>query len=431
MKSDRSQSRAKRSPMAQAGMISISATVALVFAVLTGLGLTWLGRQGLMIFQAPDKFGYDWRHALLSHQEPSTRRDVALVLVGDDSISGYPYQMPVNRKLIATLLQAIDQAGAKSVGLDFIFDRPTEHDDLLLAAIAKARAEVVLGAVDGRSDLRPKYLEFQASFFQRAPRAAIGHLYFDRAKRGIGTQDQTVRFTAEPSDNPAHIKTSFAEALLAKSGRPAKPLGKGGHIAWLQPNASDGSAAISEILVPEHTSADAAPDVVLPASWRAVLKDKMVIVGSAFSDRDRHLIPASIADGRRVPGALIHAHIAAQLADGRTLDPLSPNVELTLVIALAFLAFLAGRHYRAKRYEVLYYIVGGLLLALIGLWLFWARGIILPSDTIFYAGLGGITAGHYSDWLFKRLPFFRSIVPAESDPVGSGPSETPIRATAP
>jgi adenylate cyclase len=389
---------------------AFTVAVALIFAAVAAGSLTWLAHQGLMIFQAPDKFAYDWRHALLSHRENSTRPDLALVMIGDDTLSDYPFQQPVNRHFMASLVSALDAAGPKAIGIDFIFDRATfpEHDREFIETIKSAKTPIVIGGVDDRGSASASGLAFQKQFIQAAGLGGsndrVGHIYLDRAAQGIGRLDQTIRFVAPRTNEPGQIQTSFAEALVKASGRDVQPIGEGGHIAWLQRRAADGSLAISEIVVPHHDVDLTTPDSVLPASWRASLKDKIVIVGGNFPDRDRHLIPPSVSDGRRVPGAWIHANVAAQLIDGRSLRPLPSHVELAIVTVIAFIAFMAGRYYRLKNYELLVYVIGAVLLAGTGLWLFWARGIILPSDTIFYAGLGGITFGHYSEWIARRLP---------------------------
>jgi len=386
--------------------------VALAFAALAGTSLTWLGYQGLMIFQAPDKFAYDWRHALLSKREPTSRSDLALVMVADETLWAYPFQQPINRRLLASLVRALDQAGAKAIGIDLIFDRPTnpEHDQELINAIKSARTPIVMGALDYRDEENTGKIDltFQRGFFEaagvRIDGDRVGHVYFYNKKSRLDNLDQTVRFVAPKSNKTGDLRNSFAEALVATSGLPLHPIGEGGNIAWLQRTAADGSLAISEMIIPtQHRNPT--PDEILPASLRRSLKDRIVIVGGIFPDRDRHLIPPSIADGRRVPGVWIHANIAAQLIDGRKLEKLSYYQEVLIVALVAFIAFVAGRYYRVKKYEVLVYVGGAVLLALIGMWLFWARGIILPSDTIFFAGLAGITIGHYSGWIARRLPF--------------------------
>src|SRR4051812_16142566 len=74
---------------------------------------------------APDKWSYDWRTYFFSPRAPAQRSDIALVLINEDSVADYPYNV-VDRGLLADLVRALKEAGAKAIGLDFVFERQTE-----------------------------------------------------------------------------------------------------------------------------------------------------------------------------------------------------------------------------------------------------------------------------------------------------------------
>jgi hypothetical protein len=76
---------------------------------------------------------------------------------------------------------------------------------------------------------------------------------------------------------------------------------------------------------------------------------------------------------------------------------------MLVVGALAFVGFFAGRRYRLKRYEMLIYSCGAVLIIIAGLFVFAAHDLILPSDTIFYSAIIGVTVGHHSEWLLEFL----------------------------
>jgi CHASE2 domain-containing sensor protein len=361
-----------------------------------------LSRHQLMIFEAPDRIAYDWRHALLSRQEPTTRTDIALILITDKSLAGYSYQLPIDRGLVANVVRALDAAGAKVVGLDLLLDRPTDKDGQLIEAIRAAKTPVVLGAVDTRSpSLETQNLTFERGLFTRAGNPAVGHLYFQAPKRGLAQPDQVIRFLPQRSSRAGEIQPSFAEALVRAAGRLVPDIGE--HISWLQSRAADGAETFEVFEVPSHPPEAATPDVVVRSEWRTRLKDKIVIIGGALEDRDRHLTPMSVADGARMHGPRIQAQIAAQLIDGRSLRGLSMIQELVLVFALALIGFVGGRVFRLSRYQPLVYVAAFLLLVLAGGWLFAARGLILPSDTVFYSILVGIWVGHISVRWLPRL----------------------------
>src|SRR5262249_53343890 len=95
-----------------------------------------------------DKFVGDHRLAWLSSQAKAQRQDIAVVLVTEETLLDYESRSPISRTLLAELVKAIDAARPKAIGLDIIFDRRTAQDALLVAAVRRARAPIVLGAID-------------------------------------------------------------------------------------------------------------------------------------------------------------------------------------------------------------------------------------------------------------------------------------------
>jgi adenylate cyclase len=376
--------------------------MALIASAVISAALIMLSRHELMIFAAPDRMTYDWRTALFSRKEPQTRKDIALIFVGDRSLAQYPYQLPVDRGLLAEIVRTLDAAGAKAIGLDFILDRPTEKDDRLIDAIRGSKAPVVLGAIDSRlTGIEPENLAFQSAFFEKAGHPPIGHVYFHRQRRGIGLPDQIVRFLPPQQDTPDQIPKSLTEALLEASGRPVREVGD--LIAWLEQRAGNGAETFDAIEIPSHRPQDLTSDLIVRPEWYNRIKDKIIIVGGNFEDRDRHLTPMSIVDGARSPGAWIQAQILAQLIDGRSLHGLSDEQEFSVVFLLAFVGIVGGRRFRFKDYEFLVYGAGFLGLVTAGIWLFKSGSVILPSDTTFYALIAGIAVGHNSPRLIKRF----------------------------
>jgi len=142
--------------------------IAVIAAAAIAGALIALSRHQLMLLAAPDRMTYDWRTALFSRTEPQTRKDIALVLIGDRSLARYPYQLPMDRGLLAQIVRTLDAAGAKAIGLDIIFDRATDKDDILIDAIRGSKAPVVLGAIDSRlTGIEPENLAFQRAFLSR------------------------------------------------------------------------------------------------------------------------------------------------------------------------------------------------------------------------------------------------------------------------
>jgi adenylate cyclase len=376
--------------------------MALIAAAAISGALITLSRHELMVFAAPDRMTYDWRTALFSRREPQTRRDIALLFIGDRSLAQYPYQLPIDRGLLGQIVLALDAAGAKVIGLDVILDRPTDRDDRLIDAIRSSKAPVVLGAIDSRlTGIEPENLAFQSAFFEKAGHPQIGHVYFHRQRRGLGQPDQVIRFLPPQADGPDQIPKSFTEALLQASGGDVRDVGD--LIAWLEARAGNGAEAFDSIEIPSHRPQDLTSDIIVRPEWRNRIKDKIVIVGGNFEDRDRHLTPMSVVDGARAPGAWIQAQILAQLIDARSLRGLTDVQEFSVVFLLAFVGIVGGRRFRLKDYELLVYGAGFLGLVTVGIWLFKSESIILPSDTTFYSLIAGIAVGHNSQRLVRRF----------------------------
>src|SRR5262245_10384015 len=179
-----------------------------IFAVLATLLLADLAPRyapGLLRFE---HYMGDVRTALLSDQLPSQHPSVAILAITDDTLAGYRTYLPVDRDLLARVVEAVDAAGAKAIGLDFLFTSPATDgsDVLLIDAIRRARAKVVLAAADERTGLTEAQRDKQQAFFREAERpAGYSNLATER--------DSVVRFMAQPY---ADAKPAFAKSFPAQ-----------------------------------------------------------------------------------------------------------------------------------------------------------------------------------------------------------------------
>jgi len=180
-------------------------------AVVVGFLLGGFG-QGL------EHWSTDLQIAYFSARRTEQYPRIAVVTVSDATLKNYPYTSPVDRQLIGNLVDRLDAAGAKIIGLDFVFDRPTEpaKDQSLIESIRNAKAKIVLSALDGRTPLPQRNQEFQTEFLARAGRP-VGHSYFEENHNLLVPSDRVIRLLALPS--PAYPEhRSFAEMLAAADG---------------------------------------------------------------------------------------------------------------------------------------------------------------------------------------------------------------------
>jgi len=332
----------------------------------------------------------DMRTALLSDQLPSQHPNVAIVGITDESLADYKIRLPIDRALLTKVVQAVDDAGVKVIGLDFLFYRttPADNDDMLIAALKGARAKVVLAAADERLGLTKPQIDKQREFLAQVGRpAGYANLATER--------DWVVRFKAQPAPETRFPK-SFARLLVEEAGYAPKEESR--RIAWLR-DPPDGSDTFLNI--PAETLFGPADDPAVKAV-RADLKDKIVIIGGLLPDLDQHLTPMTSKTLQRMPGVIIHAHIAAELIDGRRIYQLEANslvLRLGLVGLTAF-GFLIGWTYRLKRQGILLSSLATVVIISIDTIAFWQSRIILPIVLALLAWFIGEFSGH---WLGRLL----------------------------
>jgi CHASE2 domain-containing sensor protein len=369
------------------------------WAILVALGLVVMSQFGALP-EGPDEWTYDWRTFLFSPAAEEPRKDIAVILIDEESLADYDYVSPVDRGLVAGLLQAVDAAHPRAIGLDFIYDRKSEEakTNALIAAIKGLQAPMTFGAIDLRvRGFREEGLGYQENFIARTGHQA-GHVFFARQQESLKIGDQVVRYLGEPSPAPPGRK-SLVRVLAEVAGVPTTEPSTS-YIAWMRPPAGDDLFPLFK--VPRHKPGDSI-EKILPASWRPALKDRIVLIGGDFIDRDKHLTPLSVWDGAKMPGVLVQAQILAQLIDGRAISEVPPLKEFVMLAIVGFLGFLVTSHWLSKRFDWVLYFSGIGVLIVAGAILFSKYGLLIPSTTLFFAWTLGVTGGHYVPEALKRF----------------------------
>ena len=364
--------------------------LAAVFAILTSVLLVDVVPRfapGLLRFEYALA---DFRTAMLSDQLPSQHPDVAIIGITDETLSEYKTRLPIDRMLLARLVEAADAAGVKAIGLDLLFYRtaPADNEEMLISALKNARAKIVLAAADERLGLTQAQIDKQASFFAATGRpAGYANLATER--------DWVVRFKAQPAQGSRYPK-SFARMIVEEAGYAPKDESR--RIAWLREPLDRSDTFLN---IPADTLLGPTDDPMFKAA-RASLQGKVVIVGGVLPDLDQHLTPLTSQTQQRMPGAVIHAHAVAELIDGRRIYQLEGNsVVLRLGLAvLAAFGFLIGWLYRLKRQGILLSSLATVVIISIDTIAFWQSRIILPIVLALLAWFIGEFTGHWMGrWL--------------------------------
>lgn len=295
------------------------------------------------------------------HPSASEREQIVVIAITEDTLADFPYRSPIDRGFLAALIERLDKAGARAIGIDILFDQPSEaeKDKRLFAAIDAASAPVVLAAARSRDGLT----ERQAAYVAR-------HVLTRRAGLIVLERDEidgTVRHLPRLRDGEEPPIPGFAQALATATGASAGTEAAPGRILY----APSPPGAPDFALYPAHAAA------LLPDDWFA---GKYVLIGTDLPDIDRHPTPLGTAAGSAAgtrPGIVIHAHILAQVLTGVGLPTLpalaTPLLAVLVALASALLFSLPG----SPRLPYLLLALG-LVLSGIASWMLVRSGTLLP-----------------------------------------------------
>lgn len=295
----------------------LSATLLLVWltCVIGGFALP----RGVLVFDFVEKWVGDLRVAALT--PPMVQRsDIVLLTITEETLAQFPYRSPIDRGFLAEVIEHLDDAGVRAIGMDILIDQPTdpEKDARLAKAVAEANAPLVIGWADMRDGLTQRQSDFLGSYLPQAIKAHVNLVKDD--------SDGTVRWTFPGRETEQGFRPSFATALAAANGVEVSRE----RTRLLYRRGTDGSVAPFATF-PVHLAK------VLPREWFA---RKIVLIGADLSTEDRHRTPYATLLGNHdgsVPGVVIHALTLAQMLDGEQSREIGVSLELLVLgIAAAF-----------------------------------------------------------------------------------------------
>jgi len=358
-------------------IVCLLATVALLYAPLRAE------------FLKIEPWTADWRTIVLSDRRTGPHPTVAIVVINKDTLTGYPYHSPTPRNLLASVVEAVEAAEPVAIGVDIYFVRPTEpeNDQAFLRTVRERRSKIVLAAVnESASQFSDSERQFQKRFLTDAG-APVGYLNLRRDR------DDVVRYTSPPvigSEYPDSLALQIAKATRSPGAKEpsSTPLSR---IAWLL---RDNFTPEPFTIVLAHDLLSSAGETKIAAA-RAQLKGKAVLIGNDRPYVDHHRTPFSVWAQDEMLGVTIHAHIIAQLLDGRGYSELGTTAARVLVITLALTGFVLGWVFWQQRLDLTGRTIATVALVAIDALVYSQLRIILPFTLALTAWLIGVTAGHH------------------------------------
>src|SRR5262245_12386032 len=318
----------------------------------------------------------DWRTAWLSDRLPSSHPKIAIINITEKSVEPYPYLVPYNRGFLADVVDAVDKAGARTIGLDFYFTKATENaaDDKLMQTVHRLKDKLVLGVFEHKS-LGPARLSYQHAFIGDTPAG-----YVDLAP----DRDHVIRYRVEAPDD-ARFKESFSSRLARTGGwKEEYPPDR---VAWLLKPADGGSTFVTILA---HDLLKASPEENAKA-----LKDRIVLIGGALFGLDSFWTPLSLRDRKQMLGVEVHAHMLAELVDGdRSYYELDPYPTKAFLLALAVLGLtLSVRFQKRGDFDFLDWRIVSFGVIAVDLLSFKFLHLIVPFTLAAAAWVCAVTAG--------------------------------------
>ena len=322
----------------------------------------------------------DLRVAALQPPLPQNE-DIVVLAITEDTLAQFPYRSPVDREFLDRLLHSLEERQVKAIGLDVLFDQPTEEakDRLLAETLKTLKTPLFVSYSVSPSVVNETQLEYLNSFVPE-PRRVAANLATDPL-------DGTVRWIFPGNTEPG-MPAGFARAIAAHLGMATSD--QFVEIAWRP--APDAETRPFKVY-PAHALE------ALPAAW---FENKVVLVGAIVSLTDRHRTPLAIyQDGENalMPGILVQAHSLAQLMEGRQSPGIQFVPKLLLTVALALIGTLIGMAQRG----LIFTVVAGLgALALLWLGAILGYGRVLPMLPVVVPSFGIVFALAITDMLIGR-----------------------------
>lgn len=271
---------------------------------------------------------YDFRLKALA---PRTDQDprIAMVVYNDDTLLATRKRSPLDRAILARALATLDTMGAKSIGIDILFDQPQDEDDALIAQLRAMRTPTWIGYAEiaGNADqISWNQQQFLEGFIKRAGT--------------IRTRPASIRLIADP-DNvmrrwPEH-SGDLPPMLVSAMSPPHALIGYQGGIRYREPRTQDRDVFLKFPI-------DTVADPTLAPIFTSQFRGRHVLIGGDIVDIDRFDTPMSPYSGKTMIGLEVHATMLAQALDGARLPHLPGWLLWTialLVVAAAMLTSLA------------------------------------------------------------------------------------------
>lgn len=342
-----------------------------VLSLIIGLIVFLLPRLSPKFFAFEHKYS-DWRTISLSPKAESQDSRFLLIKISEEDLAQFRYRSPIDRSLLTNLLKSIDLHNPKVIGIDILFDQPTEDekDQALLAKLKSIKSPLVIGSIDDRYPATKPQKDYLQNFIKSSG-ALHGFLNLQ------ADLDGKIRRIPHVMDD--RIKYSFADQIALSAGAKVP----GGTRYWEQ-IAWAGTPKDKSNLFRETSAGFYMANHDIARQWT---ENNIVLIGAKLLDSDEHGTPFSVLgeDTDVMSGVNIHSHIILQRLEGRRVRMITGLMEYlsyVLAIGMALILFTKFSHLPklAKASGIL-----GISLIVLDCLLFKFVSLIIPTAMIVFS----------------------------------------------
>jgi adenylate cyclase len=250
---------------------------------------------------------YDWRATFAQSRQPADQdRRIVLIPFTPDTQRNTGKRSPLDRTTLAHALTAIDAMGAKSIGIDILFDQAQPDDQLLIDALHRMKTPVWLGYATNahnQYDIEVWQQEFMDAFIQKVDNPAV--------------RKASIRIEADP-DNvmrswPAQYRDlpPFLPVAMTGRNRASKYDGSIGYRIPKGFGTSDQRDVFNSLPIDLFATPEGA------AMLAGEVKGRHVLIGGDLPDVDQFDTPSTRITGDPTTGLKVHATMLAQILDNR------------------------------------------------------------------------------------------------------------------
>lgn len=332
-----------RRDLKQIGPIRLAATLAFLLLGLFFARYSW----DVPLFSDAERALYDWRFVDTAERAGQDER-ILLVTYDDQTLEQLGKRSPLDRRMLADALRAIDAMEPRAIGIDILIDQAQPEDPELIEAFRSLETPTYLAFASAAHN--PDQIEYWQEQFLRGFLARVrdGPVRPTSIKLTPDMADGVIRrWPAQPADLPP---------LFANSLAPIHPEFRRytGSIDFRIPDSAEVPvfaqlpiqllAALSTEGLPEEERA------LMAEGFRPMVEGRYVLIGGNIKDLDDFETPMTRFTGGWTKGLEVHAHLLAQLLDGRMPAPIPGwalwAAALGVVVAGALTSLLEARGWK-------------------------------------------------------------------------------------